>query len=372
MKLQKFFAVLAIFFLLLFSCVQEKTKENIVINEEKFPPHLIPGEILRYGNRLHSEGLIVVRGWDKKMFHLNLSGAPIYEERYTIVGNFKEGLAIAYDDGWCHIKKNGDPAYKKRYRHVGSFSEGLAVVETFEGELYHILPNGSPAYKERYNPQEHRILALWKMAFSEGLAAMKNGDGEGWFHIRKNGDPAYKKRYRHVGSFSEGLAPADNGKELGAFHIDRSGNPIYEERFRVVKSFYQGIALVLDKNFNAFFIDRTGRPIFGDKKWKFAWRSFREGMAAVVSENHGRRESYHINLTGNAAYEKRFKFVSSFFEGLAVVETFEGEWYHILPDGSPAYKERYRGAESFRNGIAVVEDSIGVSLIINKKGQIIK
>ncbi len=71
--------------------------------------------------------------------------------RFESVRDFKEGLAITYNDGqYFHIRRDGTAAYTTRFESVGDFKGGLAWVR-LNGEYFHIQENGSPAYPCRFD-----------------------------------------------------------------------------------------------------------------------------------------------------------------------------------------------------------------------------
>ncbi|HJN62042.1 MAG TPA: WG repeat-containing protein, partial [Candidatus Parcubacteria bacterium] len=63
---------------------------------------------------------------------------------YDYVGKFSEGLASVKTDNnskGFHIDHNGKPAYKERYDLVENFHEGLALARK-DGEFFKIDHNG--------------------------------------------------------------------------------------------------------------------------------------------------------------------------------------------------------------------------------------
>jgi hypothetical protein len=69
-------------------------------------------------------------------------------------------------------------------------------------------------------------------------------------------------------------------------------------------------------------------------------------------------DAWHINATGNAAYEARFRQTFGFYEDLAAVEDELG-WCHIPPTGVPVYGERYAWCGNFQGGRCAVRAGDG-------------
>jgi len=61
----------------------------------------------------------------KEMTPEEIKGAFGYDE----VDDFSEGVAlVCKDKKWFHVDKNGEPIYKKKYHCAGSFRDGVAYV----------------------------------------------------------------------------------------------------------------------------------------------------------------------------------------------------------------------------------------------------
>lgn len=102
-------------------------------------------------------------------------------------------------------------------------------------------------------------------------------------------------------------------------HEDRFGNAVYEKKFVNVLNFHQP-----------------------------------ENLAAVLDHEH---LSYHIDIDGKPAYQKRFKRTFGFYCGRAGVVNEKNQHYHILKDGFEAYKERWEWCGNFSNVFCTSSDS---------------
>lgn len=75
---------------------------------------------------------------------------------------------------------------------------------------------------------------------------------------------------------------------------------------------------------------------------------------------------FHINSSGERAYDQKFDYVSEFSEQRARARK-NGRWFHINPNGRPAYKKRYVQISDFTKGKAWVSEG-DVSYWIDKDG----
>jgi len=138
--------------------------------------------------------------------------------------------------------------------------------------------------------------------------------------------------------------------------------PLYDKRFRIVMSFHRpGVAAVLDEP-GAYHIDLTGESIYRKRFLKTF--GYYENRAAVMDDSGW----YHINLEGESLYEGRYKWVGNFQEERCVVRDKEGNYFHIKTDGNSAYNEQYNYVGDFKYGIAVVYDNDGQAKHIDKDG----
>ncbi|NDB82236.1 MAG: hypothetical protein EB127_05775 [Alphaproteobacteria bacterium] len=214
-------------------------------------------------------------------------------------------------DGSHHIDDSRKPAYSKRFKEVGKFhTPGLAPVLDESG-WYHILPNGKPAYKERYEK-------VW--GFYCGRAAAK--DSSGWMHISKNGKPIYKERYQWVGNFQEDACVVQT-KE-GFYHIGINGKTLYDKIYSYAGDFKDNVAVAWTRKNN------TCRYI--NKEGVFLNRNAYSYLGLIHKNYACARDSIgwmHIKRNGLKAYHNYFEFIEDFYNGLAVVKTYKGEYLRI-------------------------------------------
>lgn len=214
-------------------------------------------------------------------FHI-LEGKPLYARSFKNVIKFHSpGLAPVLDEsGAYHINIDGLPAYKDRFRRTFGFYQNIAAVETDKG-CFHIHPNGSRVYLEGY---------LWCGNFQEGFCSVKEKKSH-FFHIDKGGHRIYPENYSYVGDFKDGIAVvfSNSGAQT---HIDTQGRYIHCQWFRQLDVFHKGFARARD-----------------EKGW------------------------FHINKLGVLIYPERYKAVEPFYNGVSVVEDFDGALKQINEQG---------------------------------------
>lgn len=206
-------------------------------------------------------------------------------------------LAVAADN--THHLLGGEPAYTSRFLTVDKFrSPGLAAARAERG-MFHINPQGVPAYTTTF---------LQAFGFYEGLAAVQASDG--WLHIRPDGAAAYESRFDWVGNWQQSRCVVRDFQGR-YFHIKEGGNAAYAERYAYAGDFREDAAVVQQANGFATHVDTKGRPLHG--KWFLALDIFHKGFARARDD----KGWHHINRSGQAAYERRFKEVDAFYNGQA-------------------------------------------------------
>lgn len=199
----------------------------------------------------------------------------------------------------------GELLFNKKYEEVLKFhSPGLAPVKDASG-WYHIDANGVEVYKERYD----RTFGFY---FNRASVLCKDL----WFHIDDRGERLYDVNYAWTGNYQESLCSVRDFNNQ-YFHIDLDGNPIYESKYRFVGDFKDGYACV--KQLNGFYkhIDQLGNIL--NNKTFLDLGVFHKNYATAKDENGW----FHIDKQGNELYKERYAMIEPFYNGFAVVDTFE-------------------------------------------------
>ncbi len=228
-------------------------------------------------------------------------------------------------DGWrntrvapcgTHHLREDKALYAERFSRVLPFhAPGLAPVHDGQ-QAWHITPDGAPAYARAFADA---------FGFYEHLAAVRGKGGRGWFHIHPDGSPAYAGRYAWCGNFQGGRCVV-----------------CAEGRYRHIAG--------------------DGRPAYGETH-AYAG-DFREGCAVVAGDDGRRR---HILADGAPAHPHRYRDLGVYHKGYACARD-ENGWTHIDRSGLPINDRRYASVEPFYNGRALVRTFDDQTLVISQPG----
>jgi hypothetical protein len=90
-----------------------------------------------------SEGIAVAKRKDGLCFHIRADGSPLTDRSYVELGAYHKGCATARDSfGWFHLDKVGNQLYEQRYSFVEPFYNGLALCTKMNGEVVRVNTDG--------------------------------------------------------------------------------------------------------------------------------------------------------------------------------------------------------------------------------------
>lgn len=221
-------------------------------------------------------------------------------------------------------------------------------------QTYHVLPESTPAYSSRFD----NVLAF----HAPGIAPVSE-DAVAW-HIKPDGTEVYAHRFhRTFGFYNDRAAVVDAS---GWFHIHPNGQAAYTERYIWAGNFQSNRCSVCDSRGNYYHIDLNGNRL-NQNAWGYCG-DYREG-AAVVQNHQGL--SSHIDLQGNLTHGVWFEDLDVFHKGYARAKS-DGSWFHINQYGTSIYPQSYYLIEPFYNGLARVESVNGERTIIDEGGRTIR
>jgi hypothetical protein len=238
--------------------------------------------------------------------HVDDTGKPAYARRFKQVGKFHlPGLAPACDEmGWHHIGLDGNPVYTRRFEQVwGFYCVRAAALD--DGRWIHIKPDGTSAYPQCFT---------WVGNFQEGACVVHSDAG--YMHIDEEGVPLYPERYAYVGDYRDGIAVAWSSASRNCQHILKSGRKLHGHEYCYLGVFHKGFAKAKDA---------------------LGWT--------------------HINMSGQPAYSHRFKSIEDFYNGIALAETFGGDFVRINVNGETI--ERLASSEARGGWKIVLTGNIG-------------
>lgn len=185
-----------------------------------------------------------------------------------------------------------------------------------------------------------------------------------------NGVPLYKERYKKVLSyhkttiFQDGIAPVfieKDGKEE-AFFIDTQGKGVFQKSFFKAFGFYEDLAAVSDES-GFYHINDSGDSAYNNR---FAWCGNFVNGACVVRDKSGLY--FHIDAQGKTLYGHRFSYVGDFVYNIAVAMLENGKATHICKDGTFLHGKLFESLEPYHKGVAVAKDNLGY-FHIDKNGK---
>ncbi len=214
----------------------------------------------------------------------------------------------------------GKPVFEKKFIEVLKFHPpGLAPVKDETG-AYHIDGSGNSLYSERYS----RTFGY----YCNRATVFKDGS---WHHLTEQGQRAYADSFSWTGNYQENLCPVRD-RNNSYFHIDLTGNRIYSENYIYCGDFKDGYACVRASNGFYRHIDIKGASLNGKE---FIDLGIFHKNFATAKDGGG---WFHIDKRGEAIYSDRFSSIEPFYNGLALVETFNGRKQIIDEAGSLVLK----------------------------------
>ena len=114
-----------------------------------------------YGGRYRyagdfKDGYAVVQREDGKHTHIDVCGNLIHGRWFQDLDVFHKRIARACDDGgWHHVNMTGEPLYEERFKNVEPFYNGQARVEGFDGSLSVIDESGQNLLELRSPSRSH-------------------------------------------------------------------------------------------------------------------------------------------------------------------------------------------------------------------------
>ncbi len=151
----------------------------------------------------------------------------------------------------------------------------------------------------------------------------------------------------------------------GATHHLHQGRPLYDARFDEVLKFHApGLAPVQDAS-GGYHIDLSGQPAYA-RRFQRTF-GYYEGVAAVAGDGGWR----HIDPAGRDVYRARWAWCGNFQGGRCAVRAADGHYGHIAPDGAVVGSVSWRYAGDFRDGIAVVQGEDGRSTHIDDASELV-
>ena len=238
---------------------------------------------------------------------------------------------------------------------VSEFSEGLAAIRTSDGVGF-INTNGELVIPTVFEDIDWNTMLNTRYMFKEGLSAFVKGGKCGY--MDKQGNTVISPEYDAASPFDQGIAAVAKDGKWGT--IDKSGKTIIPMEYDFVQIPSEGVCGVCQKMHHGY-IDQSGNTVIPLSDRYLLMLPFQCGVAVVEvgnlevpplekKANESDRayfERYHkevikvtqnnrygaINKKGELTVELKYKYLSSFREGLAVATTIDGKQMYINTSG---------------------------------------
>lgn len=361
-----------------------------------------------FAGEFHEDAAIVSK--ENKIGFLDSSGKEITPLKYDKVWPFDNGRAVVYMKGKGKGKGLVDYSGKEitplKYHDILNFENGRAIVQIdynyglidYSGKEvvpvsdgYWIIDRIRSTYvaekSEKYglidqngNPlTEFKYDRIWA---SENVFLFEIDGKEGL--INTKGQVITSKLYDDIDEFSEGVAAVINGNGVG--YIDESANEIIPTKYNSAFNFSDGLGLVRYKE-NFIYVDKNAKEVL-KVDYKIAL-PFKEGLAPVIDHNNKvgyinkkgelvipcKYDNYYDNISTNDFNRESIAGVNHFSEGLVAVRkemVKNGEmiakYGFIDKKGNTVIPFIYDDAESFNNNLAEVSIK-GLSGYIDRAGK---
>jgi WG containing repeat len=215
---------------------------------------------------------------------------------------------------------------------------------------------------------EPQFIGVGDEPFKHGVAAVEVLTEEGkkhWGLINHNGEWVMPPKYEIIGDFSDnGTAPVVS-QDFQEYYIDRRGKQVLtlKEDYEGILPFSEGLAVVEGKNQKYGFIDEQGNLVISPKF--DAVSSFSDGLAVVEIGRGFRSVNSYIDRTGRLILPPNLNFVTKFDGGRALV-SFQGDRGFSIIDNTGRKiktfgKYEVMATDSCSSGKGFSQGRIGVS-----------
>ena len=280
--------------------------------------------------------------------------------KYTLTGNFSEGLAPVLDKitkKWGYIDKTGEMVIAPKYSRADEFSGGLARIAICDNwdimGVYGIIDKtGEIIVPAKYDNIYH---------FSGNLFQIYTGGK--WGIIDKTGEVVVEPKYDDMNFLKNGLSKVgiSNKDREKMGYINNAGNQIIAPKYTGLGDFFGGLALA-EISGKWGYINQMDEQIVPLKYYNpnpnYYKDNFSEGLVAVGIGKAFDVKYGFADITGKEVITPKYTGVHSFSEELAAVEIGDGadrKWGFIDKTGKEVIPLKYKGTGNFYEGLAPVK-----------------
>lgn len=172
-------------------------------------------------------------------------------------GVFREGMcAVRVGEKWGYMDRSGEMKITPQFYAATPFHEGFAAIATKADKDSEVLwgfvdKNGQIVINCQFQLSGNLTL------FSEGLAAVSDGDNSGYINLK--GEYEINPQFKAATAFSEGYAAILQGRDAG--YIDKKGQIVINPQFSEASNFHGSLAAVEDSGDKCGYIDKKGNYV---------------------------------------------------------------------------------------------------------------
>ncbi|MFP4847190.1 WG repeat-containing protein [Winogradskyella sp. PE311] len=313
------------------------------------------------------------------LFILFFSISSIAQESENKLFRFKTNNLFGF------INQKGEIIVEPQYTTVGLFSEGLCAVvkrENNESKLGYIDYHG-----EVVIPLQYQQYLYWGSDFSDGRAAVRLDDKSGY--INTKGEIIFQASLYKAHPFHNGFAVIEKdygirsviNKEgkivfdpIEAYKRQRANKPVGKELLYLNDKVNNGVitfAVTFGSSYPSTqkmgYFKMNGEMVF---PLNYLTGNYQENLVQVY--NADRTKAGYLDKKGNTAIPLKFKTVSDFYNGKALVKDINTNKYGIIDNrGNYIIQPNYRHISKYfyKSDIIMVRNDSGKTGYINAKGE---
>lgn len=316
--------------------------------------------ILFIGGQLTAQDLFPVQKAGK-WGYINAKGEMKINAEWEMAHDFSEGMARVQQAGKIgYINEKGELVIEAKFgKKSGNFSNGLCYAQEVE--------SGNIGFINKEGEQEMRFMYDEATDFSDGLAAVKNGDR--WGYIDEHGATILKFHYTDAHPMVNGVAVVQINGIYG--YIDKESVWLVPPAEDFIYA-----SPVMNENIGAVMLKGKGWGIFDNENNKLIDHQYRNGkhVPPILSEgllnvrDQKTKKYGYINKEGEWIIKPSYSEARHFSEGLAAVSNAEGKWGFIDAKGKLVIPYMAAQVENFSNGVCRIIDGDTMNYL-NKEGK---
>jgi hypothetical protein len=250
---------------------------------------------------------------------------------------------------WGAINNKGEIVVKPQYGFM-LVQSGYAIVDVGEKEG---LINNSGKYILNPEYDQNSIASISGDKIKAG-DLIKFSDNIKYGVANTNGKIIVQPKYDSIGNLSEGLITFGMNSSKGVLkygYMNAAGKVVCPAKFDNAYSFSNGVAIVTIDS-KDYIINKT----FNNPKQLtyFTLGPFFNGVCVILDRTRSDALYGLMNSKGDVILKPKYKWISEFVGGLAIVVTTDNKYGYINTKGNIVVKPTFENASDFSEGLAYV------------------